>query len=426
MVEGKNKYIDFLINEPYVLGHWLGFNDLITLNNEWIKKFILSEEDITILAHRGSYKTTCLSIAIAIIMVLFPNKNIIFLRKTDDDIVEVILQVAKILESEHIKHIVRKLYNCEISLPVSNNNEITTNLRTGVKGNTQLLGIGIKGSLTGKHADIVITDDIVNIKDRLSKAERDLTKQVYMELENVKNRGGRFINTGTPWHKEDAISIMPNIEKYDCYSTGLINKNKIEDLRKKMTSSLFAANYELKHIASEDALFVNPQFTDDLKIIHDGICHIDARYSGKDHTAFTILKQIDDKFYVYGKLYDKHVDDCIDDILRLKDKYLGGSIYCEDNGDKGYLARDLRKKGTVVNSYHESMNKFIKISSYLKRYWEDVVFLSTTDNNYLNEILDYTEEAEHDDAPDSLSSLIRTKVEKKEAKVFDKNMLLGR
>jgi len=55
------------------------------------------------------------------------------------------------------------------------------------------------------------------------------------------------------------------------------------------------------------------------------------------------------------------------------------------------------------------MNKFIKISSYLKRYWNDIVFLNTTDSDYLNEILDYMEDAEHDDAPDSLASLIRKK-----------------
>lgn len=56
--------------------------------------------------------------------------------------------------------------------------------------------MGIYASLTGKHADIVITDDIVNIKDRVSRAEREKTKLQYQELQNVKNRGGRFINTG--------------------------------------------------------------------------------------------------------------------------------------------------------------------------------------------------------------------------------------
>ena len=37
-------------------------------------------------------------------------------------------------------------------------------------GSPQLLGIGMKASITGKHADTVITDDICNITDRISKA----------------------------------------------------------------------------------------------------------------------------------------------------------------------------------------------------------------------------------------------------------------
>lgn len=58
---------------------------------------------------------------------------------------------------------------------------------------------------------------------------------------------------------------MPNVRKYDCYSTGLIARDKLEELRQSMSDSLFAANYELKHIADKDATFQNPQFTGDRK-----------------------------------------------------------------------------------------------------------------------------------------------------------------
>jgi hypothetical protein len=53
------------------------------------------------------------------------------------------------------------------------------------------------------------------------------------------------------------------------------------------------------------------------------------------------------------------------------------------------------------------MNKFLKISSYLKGAWNDVIFVQGTDEDYLQMILDYNENAEHDDAPDSLASIIR-------------------
>ena len=59
------------------------------------------------------------------------------------------------------------------------------------------------------------------------------------------------------------------------------------------------------------------------------------------------------------------------------------------------------------------MNKFIKISSFLKKYWKDIIFIEDTDPEYISEILDYTENAEHDDSPDSLASAIRQLKDKK-------------
>ena len=53
------------------------------------------------------------------------------------------------------------------------------------------------------------------------------------------------------------------------------------------------------------------------------------------------------------------------------------------------------------------MNKHIKISTYLKAIWTDVCFMEGTDPEYIEQICDYTEDAEHDDAPDSASCLAR-------------------
>ena len=101
------------------------------------------------------------------------------------------------------------------------------------------------------------------------------------------------------------------------------------------------------------------------------------------------------------------MDDCLTEIAFLKDKYRGGTIWCEKNADKGYLAKELRKRGHLVSEYQESMNKYIKISTHLRSKWGNIEFLEDTDPEYINEILDYTEDAEHDDSPDSLASLLR-------------------
>lgn len=174
----------------------------------------------------------------------------------------------------------------------SNSYQIDTNLNTGTKGTPQLICLGIHTSLTGKHSDYIFTDDIVNVQDRSSQAERNRTKLQYQELQNVKNRDGRIFNTCTPWHKQDAISeLMPNKKFYDCYSTGLITAVKLRDLRESMDPSLFAANYELKHIASDKALFGKPNYCNDETLLYEGVSHIDASYGGADWTAYTIMKK---------------------------------------------------------------------------------------------------------------------------------------
>lgn len=415
----KQAVLNLLWNEPYKIGHWVGFKDLTALHNEWLRSFLYADTDQTLLAHRGSYKTTDLSLFLAIHTFIKPNENVMFFRKTDDDVTEVMTQTRKLLQSTVIQRMAFELYGYELQMMKGNNSEIHTNLCTSTKGVSQIVGLGIGTSITGKHADIVVTDDIVNLKDRISKAERERTKIQYMELQNICNRGGRFINTGTPWHKDDAISIMPNVRKYDCYSTGLITREKLESLRESMSDSLFAANYELKHIADKDAMFKKPQFTDDESLIYDGVAHIDAAYDGEDGTAFTIFKQHRDGTITgFGKRWDKHVDDCISDITMYHKRFRAGTIECEDNADKGYLRKELRNIGLPVHGYHESMNKYVKISTYLRKHWKNIMWLEETDPEYINEILDYSEYADHDDSPDSAASLLR--------KIFTKRSGLNR
>lgn len=401
----KEQIMNLLKNEPYRLGHFLGYKDLTELHNDWLKDWLYSSKDSTTQAHRGSYKTTDLAVFLAINALVHPRENVIFLRKTDTDVTEVIRLVVKIMKSGAYIEMCKALYGIPAKVLKDTASEIHTNLYKGKGGASQIVGMGINGSLTGKHADVIVTDDIINIKDRISKAERDHTKLIYQELQNVLNRGGRIINTGTPWHKDDAFSLMPNIKKYDCYTTGLMTEEQIMHLRSTMSPSLFSCNYELKHIADEDALFTNAQFTKDLPM--DGIAHIDAGYGGEDSTALTILCIKDGKFIVYGKKYQHHVDDCIADILRLKAKYRAGTTWCEKNADKGYLAKELKNHGDLAQTYHERMNKHIKISTYLKENWGKVYFTEDTDPEYIAEILDYNEHAPHDDCPDSLASAIR-------------------
>jgi hypothetical protein len=410
--DDRQDLVDLIYRCPRDIAVGIGYDKLTDLHNKWIRDMVFGEGDHTLQAHRGSFKTTCLGIAFAFIIVLFPGDRTIFMRKTDADVAEVLAATASVLRTGHFRAIVRSLYGIDLVLTKETQSEVSTNLRQGVSGASQLVGLGCGGSITGKHADRVFTDDIVNVKDRVSAAERERIKLIYQELQNIKNRGGRIYNTGTPWHKDDAFTLMPDIERWDCYSTGLISREELASIEASMSVSLFAANYKLKHIADEEAMFSEPSYFSDPSELADGIAHLDAAYGGADGTALTLLNASEDGWRAHIRLWPgRHVDDCLPEVIRLCRELRVGSIHLERNADKGYLRKKVIRMGHPCIAYTESTNKFIKISTYLKTEWPRIRLLDCDayplDAGAVNEVLDYSENAAHDDMPDSMASALR-------------------
>ena len=393
---------------PALYGRLMGFSGLGCVHDRWIRQMAFGEGDWTLQAFRGSYKTTSVSVALALMLVLMPNTKVAFMRKTDSDVKEVVAQVRRMLESEDTRALTALIWGHPVRLVTATQTELTTNLTNDPRGSAQLTGMGINGSLTGKHYDVIFTDDIVNLKDRTSRAEREHTKAVYMELQNIRNRGGRIVNTGTPWHVDDCFSIMPEADKWD-YTTmpDVFTKEDLEHVKPRMTPSLFAANYELRHIPSDDVIFTEPQTGADISLVEQGECHVDAAYYGEDFTAFTAMNRHDGRLYVYGRIWRKHVQDVQEEIAAECQRLKLGRLYTEKNADKGYSAQEFRELGLRVVPYTEKLNKHVKIVTHLKAAWPDIVFCEGTDRLYIDQVCDYTEDAEHDDAPDSLASLVQ-------------------
>lgn len=407
-----------LLKHPEQIGRRVGFGDLTPLHGMWIREIVFGKEDYTLQAHRGSYKSSSLAVAIALIMILDPTHNIIFLRKADSDVAEMIRMVIKILRSELMNDIC-KVYHNDVPLEIiaESMDQVSTNLWTSPMGAPQLLGIGIKSSITGKHAQYVITDDICNIQDYQSAAERKHTILQYDELQNIRNRGGRIINLGTPWHKWDVFRRMPNIHKYDCYTTGLISREQLARLQKSMAPRQFAANYELKLISSSELVFTDPprmdetryEYDEEMPIYGEGECHIDAAFGGSDYTALTIGRIDRNKniIYMYGKLWHRDVMRVFPQILAEIERFHPWKVVCESNADRGFLKEQLIRNNIYASTYHETQNKKIKIQTYLRQCWPNILFMPGTDPAYIRQITEYTENAEHDDAPDSAATMCR-------------------
>lgn len=408
----RDDALALLWERPVEVGRWVGFRDLGDLHNRWLREMLFGSGDMTLQAHRGSYKTTVLSLFLALHAVIRPRETVMYFRKTDGDVAEVTRTVQQVLRSGCVGRLVEALYGHPLALTKASTSETSTNLAHGVRGAAQVVGLGIGTSVTGKHADVVVTDDIVNVKDRASRAEREATKRAYMELQNVRNRGGRMINTGTPWHRDDAFSLMPEPERWPWDRTGLISPEEAEALRRRMTRSLFAANYELRHVADEGAIFQGepPQFSD-ASLLYDGVMHVDAAYGGQDGTAVTCVAWHDGAPFVHGLLWrETHVDRVMDRICELHRRLRLGTVHMERNADKGYLAERFRERGLPVSTYQERENKFVKISTHARGAWGSLRRLDSPEPEcaaYWDEVMDYTEGAQHDDAPDSLACAVR-------------------
>lgn len=396
-----------LIEYPVAFAHLLGYNLLEGIHNDWIKTLLWRDEDYTLQAHRDSYKTTCLIVAVTMAMILRTDLTILLLRKESGSTVEFVRAVKKNLQSDIAQSFSMAVNKKPIQLLKDTQTEIHTNLFTdqGSK-ESQLVADGVRSfAITGKHFKRIYTDDIVTLKDRISNAERIQTDNIYQELQNIRTKGGVILNTGTPWHKMDTFRLMPKPDIFTIYDTGLFDEEGILKKKQSMTASLFSANYELKHVADEDCLFPNPKYEKYPYL--DGIAHIDASYGGDDTTALTIMCKAGGKLYGFGKVWESHVQNHYNEILAYLQKYKAGTLYMERNADKGYLAKEFGQMWPNISTYSEHMNKHIKISTYLKSSWNDIYWTPETDPEYIEQIVDYQENQGHDDAPDSAACTVQ-------------------
>jgi hypothetical protein len=420
MTPELDQILKTIANEPIYLGYQLGYDKLLPIHDHWIKD-CWTKNDYVLQAHRNSYKTTAVLVVGSIRWLLFnPNDSILIIRKDFESAISLLREITKQYQTN--KFLISLFYHIYGSEPVlrSKQDSLLLSCKKIVDSRASIEAISVGGTITGKHFDKVFTDDIVTIKDRTSKAERESTKLFVNELLNIPKPGGTIVHTGTPWHPEDAFSILPKADKYPIGKIQIpgFDQDFILRLKNSMTPSLWAANYELVHISDEGRIFHEPTYgkwPEKLTMIK---AWLDPAYEGACTTAVAMIGlDINKIAYVRGWIWDKSVVDVYNNIAERLNEYKCGTLYIEDNADKGASTRDMRKIYPAVIGRNEHMNKHIKIISYLKKNYDKLVFADDCQPEFMNQILDYTEDADLVDAPDALAALIR------EMKLGDSNIL---
>ena len=409
--------IENFMEYPETFGHWLGYDKLIDIHGYWIKEAHLYHNIDSLMAHRKAYKTTAIIVVGFIWNLLFfnPNDTMLYLRKTDPDAIAISGAIRDNLEKPQTVAVAKFLYGVDtLKTSVWSASKLKLSIKTDTTPEGSIEARGLKSAKTGTHHKKIFADDFVDIDDRISKAEREKTIYYISELTNIVTDDGRIFYSGTPWHVNDAWSKLPPPIMFPMGTVpipGYKTKEELESKRKELqasalTPSLIAANYDLKHISDDNKIFRDPiynKWPDRLKLIN---AWLDTAYDGFCTTSLSMVGlDINHIPYVRGWVWHENVVDVYQSIVDKLVKYKCGTLYVEDNADKGAATRDLRKLYPAVVGRNEHMNKHIKIISYLKPIFQTLNFADDCQPEYMNQLLDYTEDADLVDAADSLSAL---------------------
>jgi len=418
--------VRIVANEPHKLGWLIGFDKLTPLHSEWIRYIWDSNDKRALQSFRGSYKTTAIVITGSVRWMLFrPNDRILLTRKTFKTSAEVIKAIQQAMQLQQIQELF-KLVHGKYPIPITDREgDLKYNFKSTITPEGNMTATGIDSGLTGKHFDKIINDDVMTLKDRISRAERMRTIEMLYEINtNIIDPGKGSGTIGTPWHREDGWKIVRSICPIAQYPISMysvcpyskrviISQEEIEKKRNTTTPYLYAANYELELQKDESLLFSEPVYSTGWNFSAGNVmAHVDAAYDGSHYCALTIAAPIrgsGDKTYyqAVGFVYSGNIQDWYGEIERLCKKYHVNYIYEETNADKGMSARDLSGRGLRVKTYSEGQNKHLKISTCLYKVWRYIEWSPETDDEYMAQVMDYREGSQPDDAPDSAASLFR-------------------
>jgi hypothetical protein len=406
-----------ILKYPHLLGHLAGKDRLKKFHSDWINYVWYPYEHRSLAAHRGSYKTTAITeIGSIIKLAKEPDARIAIVKKTFTNAAESVRNIANIMMLPDVYAFLEDMWG-PWKFTTLKDGKFNLSVKQTKTQQGSMEALGADSRFTGKHFDFIMIDDLIDLDDRLSEAEREHTNTVINELfSNVIDPGKHIGATGTFWHKKDGWSILPTPKIYTINDTNLFTVEQIEEKRRFTTPMLWSINYFLTHESEQDQPFLNPNlgmWHDDK--VTDVKAHVDAAYDGSHYCALTILGRLPGgKFNGTGFVFPGNIKNWIPFVVKKMVEYKANRVYIETNSDRGYTGDYIRmhpeaKRNHIwVEDYDERMKKTEKINTFAYEIWKDIEWDNQgMDKNYLEQIVDYLPDQEPDDAPDSLSSLIK-------------------
>ncbi|MFL5339014.1 MAG: hypothetical protein ACJ8F7_02510 [Gemmataceae bacterium] len=124
--------------------------------------------------------------------------------------------------------------------------------------------LGVGAASTGTRADLLICDDIVDVKAIRSRSDRERVKAFYKEnLVNLLEPDGRLWNVFTPWHRDDLNAELKHNAAYALFRRAVGDdltpvwpekwpRQRLEERRAEIGAVPFARAYRLVCVPDEE------------------------------------------------------------------------------------------------------------------------------------------------------------------------------
>jgi hypothetical protein len=212
-------YAHLIWEKPRLLGRLLGFDKLLPLHDKWIKEVWDTKGSHALMAFRGSYKTTSIVLVGIIRYLLFhPNARILLIRKTYTEAEKCIKAISSAFNNPLLQYLFMEIHEQFPKKIIDGNGRLSFNFKPAGTPESSLTAYGIRNSITGVHADVIIADDIIGLEDRTSRAERESVKEHIRELAaNIIDPGALTIWLGTKWAQGDGWDVIEEFTKIEKY-----------------------------------------------------------------------------------------------------------------------------------------------------------------------------------------------------------------
>jgi hypothetical protein len=311
--EDKPRKFDLYKFSKYILGYDLLQEDP---HRRWCMQAERHDARSLYLKPRGTFKSTIYTISDTIWRLLEnPDLRILIANATIDQAKQFLSEISgHYLRNERLRDVHYGLHKCEaLDKGAASMEHITLNSRKIIRKEPSIGTIGALGNIVSSHYDIIKVDDLCNLKDRESPADREKKKRWFENLTPILVEGGELQVVGTRWHDQDCYDHiintinprLPEGEKYyidiePCWLDDgitprfptLLSKQRLDILKAQMGILVFACQEELNPLSGDFQAF-KPENIHTIKHneVDLSICRrygaLDASQGGEDLSSIT-------------------------------------------------------------------------------------------------------------------------------------------